>query len=37
MIPRAVEKYKEMIDDLPNAAKGYIPPIRDKINKIMGR
>ena len=36
LVPRALEKYHELVDDLPNAVKGYIPPVRDKISKLFG-
>ena len=36
LIPRALEKYQEMVENLPNAVENYIPPVRDKIGKLFG-
>lgn len=36
LIPRALDEYKNLVSDLPNVIKGYIPPVRDKISKLFG-
>lgn len=35
-LPRALDEYKNLVSDLPNVIKGYIPPVRDKNSKLFG-
>jgi hypothetical protein len=36
-MPRAADRYKTLISDLPNAVKGHIEPIREKLTNLLGQ
>ncbi len=36
LIPKAIEKYEELINNLSTVAKNHIPPIRAKISSLLG-
>ena len=36
IIPRAVEKYHDLVQNMPKACDGYIPPLRAKVSKLLG-
>ena len=36
IIPRAVEKYHNLVKNMPSSCEGYIPPLRAKVSKLLG-
>jgi len=36
IIPRSMDKYRELVENLPESCKGYIPPLREKVRKLLG-
>jgi len=36
IIPRAVEKYHDLVGNMPESCDGYIPPLRTKVSKLLG-
>jgi hypothetical protein len=35
-MPRAMDRYKMLVSDLPMAVKGHIEPVREKLTKLLG-
>ncbi len=35
-MPRAVDRYKLLVTDLPNSVKGHVEPAREKLTKLLG-
>lgn len=35
-MPRAVDRYKMLVSDLPNAVERHIEPVREKLSKLLG-
>jgi len=35
-IPRAVERYRELVDNLPASCANDVAPVREKLSKLLG-
>ena len=36
IIPRSLDKYRELVKSLPESCKEHIPPLREKVSKLLG-
>jgi hypothetical protein len=35
-IPRALDRYKQLVENLPEACKGHAAPVREKLSTLLG-